>query len=181
MLLARLRQETTELHQQLERRLDLLRNDFTLDDYRRVLSRFHGYYEPWETRVRATAPEMIEGRAKAALIERDLAWLGRVCAGESCRDMPMLDTGARVAGSMYVLEGATLGGRILERRMRARFGFNGQGCEFFTGYGERTAAMWKEFGATLEKRPGEEHAEIIRSAVETFQSIDRWFGGAASE
>jgi len=51
MQLARLKQETTQLHRRIENGLDLFRSNFTLGDYRSLLVRFYGYYSPWEERA----------------------------------------------------------------------------------------------------------------------------------
>lgn len=180
MLLARLKQETSQLHQQIETDLDLFRSDFTLEDYRSLLTRFYGYYSPWEERAAATAPALIEPRRKRANLAIDLEFLGMPCEKipniRPCDDLPPLDTPARVLGSMYVIEGATLGGQILLRYMRSRFGLAEEGCAFFSGYGDRTSAMWKQFGGILEEAPPQWTPEIVSSAVATFESMRRWMG-----
>ena len=180
MLLARLKQETSQLHQQIENDLDLLRDDFTLEDYRRLLTRFYGYYSPWEERAAVTAPGLVVPRRKRGSLVMDLEYLGmpreKILSLPPCDDLPPLDTAARVLGSMYVLEGATLGGQVLLRHMRSRFGLRQEGCAFFSGYGERTGAMWKQFGNILKDAPPHWSPEIVSSAIATFESIGRWVG-----
>lgn len=180
MLLATLKQETTQLHQRIENGLDLFRNDFTLEDYRSLLVRFYGYYSPWEERAAVTAPHLVAPRSKCGNLALDLEFLGmpreQILNIEPCDHLPPLDTAARVLGSMYVLEGATLGGRILLWQMRSRLGLNEAGCAFFSGYGEQTGAMWKQFGAILESSPPHWRPEIVSTAVATFESLGRWLG-----
>jgi len=180
MLLASLKEETTQLHQRIENGLDLFRNDFTLEDYRSLLVRFYGYYSPWEQRAVATAPRVVAPRIKCGNLARDLEFLGmprkQILSIEPCDYLPPLDTAARVLGSMYVLEGATLGGRILLRQMRSRFGLNEAGCAFFSGYGEQTGAMWKQFGGIVESSPPHWRPEIVSTAVATFETLGRWLG-----
>jgi len=180
MLLARLKQETTQLHQRIEHGLDLFRNDFNLEDYRSLLVRFYGYYSPWEERAFVTAPRLVSARRKCANLALDLEALGmsreNILSIQPCDDLPPLDTVARVLGSMYVLEGATLGGQILLRQVRVRFGLQDDGCAFFSGYREQTGAMWKQFGGILEDSPSHWRPEIISSAVGTFKSMGRWLG-----
>jgi heme oxygenase len=182
MLLATLKQETSQLHQRIENSLDLFRNDFALEDYRSLLVRFYGYYSPWEQRAAVTAPRLVNPRCKCGNLALDLESLGmpreKILRIPRCDDLPPLDTAALVLGSMYVLEGSTLGGQILQRHVRSRFGLNGAGCAFFSGYGEQTGAMWKEFGAILESSPPHWRPEIVSSAVATFESIGRWLGVA---
>src|SRR4051794_18321880 len=47
-LLHRLRTETREVHQALERDLDLTRTASTIANYRRLLERFYGFYQSFE-------------------------------------------------------------------------------------------------------------------------------------
>jgi heme oxygenase (biliverdin-IX-beta and delta-forming) len=180
MLLARLKRETSHLHQRLEDGLDLFRSDFSLEDYRFLLGRFYGYYLPWEACASAVAPRLVSEREKRARLESDLLFLGLNASDLAglarCLRLPPLDTLERVLGSMYVLEGATLGGRILERRVRSLFQLSEGGCAFFSGYGERTAAMWKEFGLILENCPKASHEELVASAIATFETMGRWLG-----
>jgi heme oxygenase (biliverdin-IX-beta and delta-forming) len=180
MLLASLKQETIQLHQQIENGLDLFRSDFTLEDYRSLLVRFYGYYSPWEERAAVTAPCLLAQRSKRANLAIDLEYLGmprdEISSIAPCDDLPPLDTPARVLGSMYVVEGSTLGGQILLRHMRSRFGLKQAGCAFFSGYGEQTGRMWKQFGGILEESPSEWRPEIVSSAVATFESMGRWLG-----
>jgi heme oxygenase len=180
MLLARLKQETTQLHQRIEHGLDLFRNDFTLEDYRSLLVRFYEYYSPWEERAVVAAPGLVSARRKCANLAVDLEFLGmsreNILGIQPCNDLPPLDTAARILGSMYVLEGSTLGGQILLRHMRSRFALNEAGCAFFSGYGEQTGAMWKQFGGILETSPPHWRPEIVSSAIATFESMGRWLG-----
>jgi heme oxygenase len=180
MLLASLKQETTQLHQRIENGLDLFRDDFSVEDYRSLLVRFYGYYSPWEERAADTAPNLVAPRTKRANLALDLEFLGmsreEILSIAACDDLPPLDTAARVLGSMYVLEGSTLGGQILLRHVRSRLGLAEQGCAFFAGYREQTGAMWKQFGGILEDSPSNWRPEIVSSAVATFESIGRWLG-----
>lgn len=178
MLLERLRNETQPHHQLLEADLDLLNPRFTLADYQTLLLRFFGYYAPWEDRVCAFDPCLLLGRSKSALLIADLQYLGTVPPGSGnatlCDALPALDTRARILGSMYVIEGATLGGQILRREFVPKFGFNGDGCAFFTGYGNRTGQMWKQFGEVVNALPAKETNAAVASAVATFESMHAW-------
>lgn len=174
-----------QLHRDIENALDLSGHDFSLRKYQRLVRRFYGFYSPWEAEVSTIAPDLIAGRAKRSRLLRDLAYLGvgpdELSRIELCGSLPPLDTRVRVIGSMYVLEGATLGGQILSRHMRSRFGFESGGRHFFAGYGERTGSMWKQFGEILQAQPAHAHDEIVSSAVATFESIGLWVGAEPVE
>ena len=101
-----------------------------------------------------------------------------------CSTLPRVATFADALGCLYVLEGSTLGGQFIRREVAARLGLTpDRGCAFFAGYGERTGAMWKAFGAAVtahaDARP-EDRDVIVAAAVETFTRLDEWFTGESA-
>ena len=180
-----LRRETADLHRRLEVDLGLLESQLSLDRYRRVLELFFGFYAPVEgglARVAAAGrPLGLPLRARTALIESDLLSLGlsrREIAGlPRCADLPRLSCPEDLAGCLYVLEGACLGGQMIAPALRERLGVTkGSGASFFTGDAEGTAARWRLFLAWLEglARAGSATAEIVASARATFLAFARW-------
>lgn len=72
-------------------------------------------------------------------------------------------------GSLYVIEGSSVGGRILARHFGERLGMRPDtGCRFFAGYGERTSQMWSAFGELMVSRPVAEDGDMMVAAVSTF-------------
>ena len=83
-------------------------------------------------------------------------------------------------GSMYVFEGATLGGQFITRHLAGRFGLPAAG-EYFNSYGDDVGRMWKAFrGVLLEHSSPEADPVIIGAAVDTFERFGRWLGGRGS-
>jgi heme oxygenase len=81
-----------------------------------------------------------------------------------------------LAGCLYVLEGACLGGQILAKALRGRLPLtNDGGLSFFVGDGRNTGDRWKRVLAWIEDlgRGGAPN-EIITSARETFRSLGSW-------
>jgi heme oxygenase (biliverdin-IX-beta and delta-forming) len=120
-------------------------------------------------------------RARAALIERDLLALGLsradLAALPLCRDRPELSCVEDLAGSLYVLEGACLGGQVLSPLLHRRLGLaKGSGAAFFAGDEERTLPRWAAIVAWLDGLPrtGASTAKIIRAATATFDTFARW-------
>ncbi len=180
MLLTTLKQKTEIHHQRIQANLDLMNPDFEVADYRILLRRFFGYYAPWESAMMTFAPELLIGRSKLAGLMDDLHYLGEAeseAKPKLCNLLPLLNTRPTALGSMYVLEGATLGGQILRRHFAEKFGLNERGCTFFSGYGDRTGAMWKQFGDMLNTIPIEESEMAVDSAVATFNSMNMWLCG----
>jgi heme oxygenase len=126
----RLKRETAAVHQHLEAQLGLLDPSLDLHRYLRVLETFYGFYVPVELDVtRLAAAELSLGfplRARAELIARDLLALGlspaALAALPLCRDRPELSCVEDLAGCLYVLEGASLGGQVLSRLLHRRLG-----------------------------------------------------------
>jgi len=181
----RLKRETTAVHQHLETQLGLLDPGLDVPRYRRVLETFYGYYVPVEidvTRLAAAEPPLgFSLRARAELIKRDLLALGRspaeLAALPLCSDRPELSCSEDLAGSLYVLEGACLGGQVLIPLMRRRLGIaKDSGAAFFAGDEERTLPRWTVIVAWLDGLPrtGASSAKIISAAKATFDAFARW-------
>lgn len=192
MIMPRLKEATRPHHEAIEARIDVFRMGNTIEGYRRVLERFLGYYEPVEAAF-ARIPgwegvglDRVE-RRKTPLLIADLRALGldaeAIAALPRCRDLPRLDELAEAFGAMYVLEGATLGGQYIRKRVESDFGVGpDSGCAFFSSYGDRVGPMWKAFGAALTEfaTTAETEDVVVRSAIATFEAINGWFASAAS-
>jgi heme oxygenase (biliverdin-IX-beta and delta-forming) len=115
-LLSRLRLETLRDHRQLEADLDLLRPDIGLESYRNLIARFYGFYVPSEQEVMRNIPDSLTAffndRRKVPKLLADLKFLGCKAADcvPTCRSLPSLGSMPKILGSLYVVEGATLGG-----------------------------------------------------------------------
>ena len=172
-------------HQHLEAQLGLLDPGLDVHRYLRVLETFYGFYVPVEidvTRLAAAGlPLGFPLRARADLIERDLLALGRsppeLAALPLCRDRPELSSFEELAGSLYVLEGACLGGQVLIPLLHRRLGIaKDSGAAFFAGDEERTLPRWAVIVAWLDGLPrtGASTAKIISAAKATFDAFARW-------
>ncbi len=182
-VLSRLRAETRSRHDEIERALDLMSEALTLPVYRRRLERFHGFYRPVENLLASLGgwPDRgldLEARRKTPLLEADLQALGsspwRLPA---CRSLPPLGAPAAAFGCLYVLEGATLGGRFIYRHAHRVLGVTAEsGGRFFHGYGDDGGRMWRTFGDALTAFATTVPLEdaVVRSAIETFDSLRRW-------
>jgi heme oxygenase len=181
----RLRRETAPQHETLERRLDLLEPALSLHRYRLVLESFHGFYAAVESelpRLVATTPSLgFPLRARTELLERDLLALGSsrsdIAGLPRCADLPRLCRTEHLAGCLYVLEGACLGGQIIAKALRGRLPLaDDHGLSFFVGDGSRTGARWRLVLDWLEdlERRGALADEIVASARATFCSLGDW-------
>jgi heme oxygenase len=181
----RLKRETAEVHQRLDAQLGLLDPSLDVHRYRRVLETLYGFYVPVETDLaRLAAAESPLGfplRARAELLERDLLALGRspadLAALPRCHDRPELSCVEDLAGCLYVLEGASLGGQVLAPLLHRRLGLaKGSGAGFFAGDEEGTLPRWTAVVAWLDGLPrtGASTTKIIGTATATFDALARW-------
>jgi heme oxygenase len=190
--MADLRAATWPSHQRLEKRVDVKARFSSLGAYRPHLEQMWGFCAALESQLDehlfAGALDDLESRRKLPLLTRDLIALGAdsrsVEALPRCRSVPeCLDTAAAL-GSLYVIEGATLGGRTLLPQVESRLGLTAEhGASFLASYGENVTAMWRRFGAALDAwccLP-ERRARAVAAAVATFDCLDDWLCGAHHE
>lgn len=187
MELKSLRNATERHHHKVEAELDLLRPSLRLADYVALLERFYGFHRLWEPHVAALLetelPDFFRPRRKLQNIEADLRHLGHgtedLSALASCHNLPPLGSVGAALGSLYVIEGSTLGGRILARHFGEHLGVRPEaGCRLFSGYEERTGQMWKAFGEVMAIRSPAEDQDMLTAAVATFESLGEWLGHA---
>ncbi len=187
-----LRARTAAAHARLEARLDVFSRLRSHEDYRTLLARFYGLYEPLEPRLAAIArsPDLsldYAARRKVPLLERDLAALGldapALARLPRCTRLPALEGPAALLGCLYVLEGATLGGQLIARHVAQELGLGARGTAFFSSYGEGVGPMWRLFVAALEgfAADADRQAAVIRSANDTFAVFEDWLTRDASD
>jgi heme oxygenase len=122
-----------------------------------------------------------ESRRKLPLLTRDLTALGAaahvIAALARCPAVPRPADPAAAFGCLYVLEGATLGGRTLLPLVESRLGLDaGRGAAYLASYGDGVTSMWRDFGAALDRwcEPPQRQARAAAAAVATFDALADW-------
>jgi heme oxygenase len=183
-ILARLRAETRVEHAAIEAALGIMDEHLTLELYSRRIVRYYGFYKPLEEKLGdvswgETLGIDLDARRKTRLLEADLAALGfqQVERFAFCQQLPRLPDLAASFGCLYVLEGATLGGRVMSRHIEAKLGIGDKGGRFFRGYGPKTGEMWSSFCAILRSFPTDPSTEdrMVATAIATFRYFRQWF------
>ena len=173
-LRARFRQTTAELHARVEARLDLLTPALTAERYRHILAVLYGYYEPLERRIAAAPRIALPLRARVPLLAEDLGWLGlspsAIATLPRCPYVPHLGGVAELAGCLYVIEGAALGGRVLGRALRQERGWT---CRFFHDGHPDVRRRWAAVVAWLDALACDADAAIA-AACATFRTLEGW-------
>jgi heme oxygenase len=181
-LLERLKIETRPAHDRIEAAIDFDRRTTSREDYRNLLIRFYGFHAAWEDAAAGVAPDkaFFRRRCKTQLLVRDLKALGmtphEIARLPRCRPLMPLPAPAAVLGSMYVIEGSTLGGAVIAREAERHLGLTmDTGCAYFRSYGRDTAFMWKSFGAVLLAASSPEADDlIVETAKRTFKVMQDW-------
>jgi heme oxygenase (biliverdin-IX-beta and delta-forming) len=172
-LLSALRAGTREAHRGLEDELDVLGRCRSPRTYVPLLQGFRSLYGPLERSLETApatgrvVPDFAE-RRKTAWLDDDLAALGARPAADCA--VPTLTTAEDVAGTCYVLEGATLGGALVAREVDDTLP-----TRFFASYGGRRGAMWAAFRghlSALDDR-GADADRAVAAARRTFALFAR--------
>ncbi len=149
------------------------------------MAAYYGFYQPLEQRLHVLAliPAGLDQslRIKLPVLRADLTALGldetAIEALPTCQALPRIDSRAAALGVSYVLEGATLGGQILRRRVAEQLGLDAcSGAAFLNVYGELTGRRWKDFLQYLDDRNlGETQTlEVTSAAKATFTHFEHW-------
>ena len=154
------------------------------DGYVDLLGRLYGFHEPFEaTVVEAQPPGLLpEHWRRAHLLRIDLMALDRpdaAIAGLPRHPAPRSRwSPAHAMGCLYVMEGSTLGGRQLARRLDHLLPASTMdGRMFLLAGADRDHVRWREFCAVLDECGAEPapRAEMVTGAMETFRCFEAWF------
>lgn len=178
-----LKDRTRQSHQSLEKTLvGLLKNIQTKDDYLYILRLFYSFIYPLEREINRFSiadafPDYSE-RRKAGQLVTDMQSLGRNAKDEDlCKDLPPIHSVFEAAGTLYVLEGSTLGGQVISRMISDKLpSVTDNSLSFFNSYGGDTLPMWRKFQDRLNSLVTNEvqQAETVRAAESTFNYFKTW-------
>ena len=175
-----LRSSTADTHHRVETGLDLLDPGLTRERLADVLCRFFGFWagtEPLMTGWLAAHPEhsvalRAERRGRCAHLRTDLAALRRDADALPLVPPVFERVGAAAAlGWLYVTEGSTLGGSVIQRKL------GGPEIAFFTPYPEGPGPMWKgylEHVETWTADDPERRNAVVAAAEVTFDALAGW-------
>lgn len=183
--LQQLRSKTALSHQLIEQNSvsqSLMSQGVTMTQYAQYLKSMYGFVYGFEKMVFPLLKHnellQIDYRRKSHLIQADLALLNHTTAQPFVNDelfSTHYQTVSAALGGMYVLEGSTLGGQIINRHLSKVLGDSVAGkTTYLTAYAGQTGGMWKVFlqflceaGVTTANED-----EIIDSAVNTFSLLN---------
>ena len=133
----------------------------------------------WEEHSDAIAPEWLResltARSRRGMLYQDLAWFGS-SPPLSRPALPPLQDLPDLLGAMYVMEGSTLGGQLIARKVEATLCLQrGAGNSYFVGHGDLTGVMWKKFCQILMNNVSDSDTEaVIQGAKAMFMTFGLW-------
>jgi heme oxygenase len=126
-------------------------------------------------------------RKKVNLLIEELKKIGKdpeaVWKNAPLAKAPQLQTEAQAWGTLYVMEGSTLGGAVIAKSLQKNNDLTTYMPPVFYGsYGKQTGALWKEFRSKLEAAftNPEAEQEAVKAAAQTFDFYADCFSKAMS-
>jgi len=173
----RLRDATQADHQRLESRMDILARIATPDGRRALVERFYRLHAEAEAALAPWLHDLpglnFQARRRSSRLEQDLAALdGRI--PETSGAALIVSGVGEALGRMYVLEGSTLGGRVIRRSVEAR-GDGMAGLSFLDPYGDQAGERWRAFLAVIdgEARSPADTEAMVGGALAGFRHAEQ--------
>lgn len=163
-VMQRLKGETADLHAQVEAKVLLQ----TEDDYRRYLSIMADMHDAYDVLFEKLPRDLVGKRlGRGAKARSDCLRIGGTLRPTPPKP-PALDLSESL-GALYVLEGSTLGGRVLLKELRKLHG-DDIPTSYLEGYGSATSAMWKALASALDTHDAAHHDgdRIVAGAAKCF-------------
>lgn len=191
-----LKQRTAGSHANVEAVLDLVDPGLSVERLRAVLGRFAGFWQSTERLLDGWAerePGLAEQlrwprRRRREVLRADLLRLGlTVRELIALPEAPAVFTTTGTAdalGWLYVSEGSTLGGAVIDRSLRALPDGARLRLRTFTPYLEGPGPMWRDYLTTLAGWVGDDAQRcerVVAAAEVTFNALERWLAPLSRE
>jgi heme oxygenase (biliverdin-IX-beta and delta-forming) len=168
----RLRQETGAAHRELDETLHLIDRLSSMQQRAGVLAGYHRFHHGAEAAIAPFLGAMADldfaARRRSQLIADGLDILGQEVSPDRAA-IAGISTRGEAFGALYVLEGSSLGGRVILKELKRR-GVSLAGLGFLDPYGFNTAPRWRTFLAILEREvvSGEAQSDAVTGALNAF-------------
>lgn len=179
MLDMRLKEHTRREHAMLEKKLlHRISMISKVSDYVALLSLLYGYYAAVEDRltehVSASKADFVARRKAARILDDMAVHATDYQVPTPCARLPNVNSFHSALGVLYVLEGSTLGGRIIAQLISRKLAID-SGLSFFLSYGDDVELMWISFKDILRGPfSPEQEQDVLAGALETFETFNYW-------
>lgn len=193
MILDRLKNDTAYNHKLLEGNVllsSLMTDHLTVESYKRIISKFYTYFLPLEKSIfpfladEKYIPDFLQRRKASLLLEDLLYYEVPEKTLSFCVQLPEISNLSQAIGALYVMEGSTLGGRFISKKVNETIGATANsGAKFYHGYGTETGTFWKKFCSYMSSYASESahHSDIINTANSTFLKLNSWLDQNTNE
>lgn len=192
MLQEQLKLETQGQHDMLEKLMyvdDIMNKTLSIDQYKEILITNFLVHYIFEDRIFSALDEDLklkigtEERVKLGALYKDIEEAGldveaiKVTYEELMQEEGRaFEEGTVALGALYVLEGATLGGNVIQKKLKLNENFASLSLSFYyyTVYESNLMPKWISFVDALNQSiPESEHERVIKGAEEMFAWISK--------
>jgi heme oxygenase len=183
MLHETLKQATKQNHDELEQLMfvnDIMSGTLSLANYKQILSTNYLVHKAFENYLfdnlsAETAEQLnLQHRRKLPALTADMKALQlEIPSPVNDDELTFEKTDASILGALYVLEGATLGGSVIVKRLKTNPELSALNLDFnyYQVYGDQLIPYWKTFCAVLDKQGKNSFDDAINSAKKMFGYI----------
>jgi heme oxygenase (biliverdin-IX-beta and delta-forming) len=178
---ARLKAATAAAHERVERHARIVER---LGDRLQQGALLSGFYALHAQVEAAAAPWLADhpgldfvARRRTPLLEEGLAQLG--VTPPEIGDALTAGSPAEALGLLYVVEGATLGGKVIRKSLAASGGDPAE-FDFLDPYGEATGSRWRAFLAVLDEVADPDVDDAVGGALRGFRLAEEHLCGGAA-
>ncbi len=184
-----LREGSVSFHRRLDalpQMMRLLSPQLSIDQYLACLRGLQQAHVPLEQAIdvylnSSNLPFDFAPRRKAALISRDITFYSpnEDLSPRRYPASPLINDPASLVGALYVIEGATLGGRMIAARLaKSIHARPAAGADFFNVYGDEVDLRWRELWAFFNVCLTEaDAADALATACHCFQFFEQALSG----
>lgn len=180
MLQDTLKNATRTDHDKLEQLMyvgDIMSGSLSLAQYKQLLATNYLVHKAFEhflfssvSHELAQQLDLIH-RKKLSVLKKDMEELRMPEPENDAGEITFNKNDAELLGAMYVLEGATLGGSVIVKRLKNNPNFEGLSLNYYQVYGDQLIPMWKQFCEILNQQPQGSYNDAIAGAKKMFDYI----------
>lgn len=175
-LLTDLREGTLAQHCRVEKHLllrQLMASTLSLEEYSRIIAAFTGFYATLEPRMQAISARFdfpgYEYQPRLPLLIKDRETLP-VCAVTPCTMAPEYASADELLGVLYVLEGATQGGRVIAPWLQQKLALtDAAGARYFNFYRQRSWQTFRTMVGNIQQHY--DYCLVVTAARATFDHL----------
>lgn len=183
----KLKNNTVSYHKSVEQALILqpiFTKELTLNQYKEILVRWHHIHHQFETQLEQHIETLnfipnIKERLKLKLIDKDVNHLNIMLHENFIHfENKTLEHIEEIIGYLYVFEGSTLGGNMLQKHFKHVLKIEDDAINFYQSYKHEIGVYWKDFIDAIDKWGDENldvHEQVVTAAKDCFMKIKAVF------